>query len=84
MVVYKLSKKGRETLYSEWLKLGGCAPPNWTRACKKLGAVRNWKRFNIKLGGIEEACPATGRMFAKFAAENMHEVSLVIPFYIVI
>ncbi|WP_341232409.1 hypothetical protein [uncultured Methylophaga sp.] len=70
-MIYQLSNYGRAITFQTWKSIGGNGLPNHTNAYKKLGPLAKWDKSKITLGDIEDACPATGRGLARFAAENL-------------
>lgn len=66
--IFRLSEKGRRLTYKRWIHMGGCGLPNCTHAYEILGARAHWNE-NTTLKQIEDACPFTGRVFARFAID---------------
>lgn len=79
-MIYKLSETGRRRTYFDWRKMGGCGVPNNTRATTHLGPMVHWDVQNLTLGQIEDACPYTGRCFARFAVEHLGRPTMVVPY----
>ncbi len=80
-MIYKLSDIGRNITYAEWRKFGGCGLPKSTLAYKKLGPIAHWDMNKLTLGEIENACPYTGRSFARFAVEHLDRPSMGVPYH---
>lgn len=79
-MIYQLSDTGRRLTYGEWKKAGGCSPPGRTMAYGTLGPIAHWDIDKLTLGDIEDACPYTGRDFARFAVEHLRKPSLAMPY----
>ena len=79
-MIYKLSESGRRYTYYNWRKMGGCGVPNNTNATDHLGPIAHWNVKNLTLGQIEDACPYTGRVFARFAVEHLDRQAMAVPY----
>ena len=79
-MIYELSEEGRQITYSDWRKMGGCGVPNGTRATCNLGPMAHWNINELTLGQIEDACPYTGRCFARFAVEHLNHHKIAVPY----
>lgn len=79
-MIYKLSQDGRKLTYAAWRKLGGCGIPNMNSVFITLGPIAHWDKNLITLGDIEDACPATGRDFARFAVQNLNKPLMAVPY----
>jgi len=70
---YELSGGGKGVTYFRWRNImKGCGLPGNTRAYKVLGPESRWNDEYPTLGQIADACPATGRTLARYAAERLH------------
>jgi len=78
-MTYKLSQYGRSVTWGTWITLGGCGLPNDTSAYVVLGPLSRWP-INMKIGKIEDACPYTGRVLARFAVERLRMPELAEPY----
>ena len=79
-MIYRLSDEGRKMTYFEWRKIGGCGMPNWNMTGRTLGPMARWDVHTLTLGEIEDACPGTGRSFARFAVEHLGRTLLSSPY----
>ena len=68
--IYQLSDYGRSVTWVTWKSLGGCGIPNNTMMFRKLKPISTWNK-SMNLGTIEDACPFTGRSFARFAVDRL-------------
>ena len=79
-MIYKLSNEGRDMTYTKWRKIGGCGIPNNSMAPKYLDAVSRWDINKVTLGQIKDACPYTGRGYARFATTHLNRPTMAQPY----
>jgi hypothetical protein len=71
--IWMLSDFGRSITWAEWIAHGGCGVPNWSRFAGPFN-------MPLTLGEIEDQCPATGRVLARFATDHLGLADVAIPY----